>query len=410
MKVRARELATLGIAIVFALVLAEIGLRVFWPEERSYHVIRPHTRATFHPSPEVLTGVSGPALYAINSQGIRGRELDPTRDEYRILAVGGSTTELLYLDEPETWPALVEASLTHPGMGKPVWVGSVGRSGMNARDHAVQVKFLLRQPPPLDEVWVLTGVNDLTVALAQGDSYVAPAPITDPVAERAQIRRAFHVAPGSLHEPGTDDALLPGAPWYKGTATYQLLKRVRFATRRASGPVNLVQDPRGDILLRWRAHRRSASSLLDTLPDLTAALTEYRRNLERIVEVTRASSVRLVLLTQPFAWRAGMSRAEEEKLWLGGVGDFQVESGKPYYTPRVLADGMTKFNETMLAVCRDRDVECVDLASQLPKDTLTFYDDVHFTELGARLVAQAIVRSRDGGAMPRGTPSAVRRL
>lgn len=55
-----------------------------------------------------------------------------------------------------------------------------------------------------------------------------------------------------------------------------------------------------------------------------------------------------------------------------------------------LQRGLDSYNEIMLDMCKERNAECLDLASALPKDKSVFYDDVHFTEVGARLVAEEI--------------------
>ena len=41
-------------------------------------------------------------------------------------------------------------------------------------------------------------------------------------------------------------------------------------------------------------------------------------------------------------------------------------------------------------MCRIRGVGCIDLQGKLPRDATTFTDDAHFTEPGARRVAQAV--------------------
>jgi hypothetical protein len=45
------------------------------------------------------------------------------------------------------------------------------------------------------------------------------------------------------------------------------------------------------------------------------------------------------------------------------------------------------YNEALLSICHNKNVECLDVESQLPKDTSVFYDDVHFNENGSRRVA-----------------------
>ena len=185
--------ATLG--LVGTLLAAEIALRALVPDYRNFYVWPPGTAMLFRPSPAVLSGVSDPAHFTINARGIRGRDL-PEGPAYRVLAVGGSSTECALLDDKKAWPAMLEARLPPTAMRQDVWVGNVGRSGMNSRDHVVHVKYLPREYRHIDAILVLAGVNDLTVALAQEGHYTPPPPWTAAAAEPLQIRRAFAVAPG----------------------------------------------------------------------------------------------------------------------------------------------------------------------------------------------------------------------
>jgi hypothetical protein len=51
---------------------------------------------------------------------------------------------------------------------------------------------------------------------------------------------------------------------------------------------------------------------------------------------------------------------------------------------------MDLYNGALLNLCRQYKLECYDLASFVPKDTSVFYDDAHFNESGARIIAQLI--------------------
>lgn len=95
-------------------------------------------------------------------------------------------------------------------------------------------------------------------------------------------------------------------------------------------------------------------------------------------------------MTQPAMWRADLTEPLLNLLWMGGVGDFQTGKGHEYYTPAALASALDSYNATLLEVCRQTSVECIDLAAMLPKDETTFYDDVHFNETGSRRVAQVV--------------------
>ena len=61
-----------------------------------------------------------------------------------------------------------------------------------------------------------------------------------------------------------------------------------------------------------------------------------------------------------------------------------------YYTLEALAEAMDRYNQTLLAVCRERAVECLDAASLIPATTRFMYDDAHFTDAGARELATRI--------------------
>ena len=65
---------------------------------------------------------------------------------------------------------------------------------------------------------------------------------------------------------------------------------------------------------------------------------------------------------------------------------------KQYYSVEVLAAGIKKYNDRMIKICKSRGVEYIDLAELLPRNTQTFYDDVHFNENGSRMVADQLLK------------------
>ncbi|NIN70117.1 MAG: hypothetical protein GTO63_36635, partial [Anaerolineae bacterium] len=128
------------------------------------------------------------------------------------------------------------------------------------------MKYLATQHPSLDVILILVGVNDLNLALMQGDTYASPPPVTDPEAEALQIRHAFSVVPGKLHEPGTQRLLASEAPWYMRTAVYQLSHRALFRARDWYVYRGFVQDVQGRFVARLRSQRQGAASLRHELP------------------------------------------------------------------------------------------------------------------------------------------------
>lgn len=374
-------------SLVIALLFSEVALRIVTPPKKEFMVWPPNMHHVFKPDPEIMPIHSAEARFASNSKGLRGPELGPDT-EARVLAIGGSTTECLYIDEVSAWPLRMKTLLATPE--RAVWTASAGLSGMNSGDHVVHAKFLVPQLPRLDVVVALIGVNDLAVALGTPEKY-APVP-ADVSAEgsEALLRRAFQQVPGRLENSWDYDGSA-----LQQLAIYQLLRRIKIGHSRDLAANNITNDAAGQAVRRWRDNRQHASAMIDALPDLTPQLDVYRKNLNTFVDLVTQRKIRLILLTQPTLWRAEMNEKEQKAIWMGGKGgDFMHNVGLPYYTSGALAAGMQRFNDVMLSVCKERGILCVDLASMIPKDLENFYDDCHFgyqtSERIADIVAEAV--------------------
>jgi lysophospholipase L1-like esterase len=370
--IRRNALLALGSFAVYA-GIAEVWLRCH--ADPSYYVWPPGAQFVFEPRPGLLPGVEGVARVTINELGMRSEPLgdDP---RYRLLAVGGSTTACSSLDDDEAWPYLVQERLNEALGPGATWVGNVGRPGHTTSQHVLQVDRLLEQHPQLDGVLLLVGINDLLLRLSARRGTSGRGGPMDP------LETAFAVLPRGAVE----------RPWYERSALgFYLASGLRRNPRWAA---DAELRPDGSHIERWREFRRRAGRLLDSLPDLSRAgwLAGYAARLDAIVDAARRRGARLVFMTQPALWRDDLSDAELALLWTGGPPLHSLEEGADYYTAGALAEGMRRFNETLLEVCRKRRVECLDLAGRLPRDSSIFYDDAHFTEEGARRVAELVAR------------------
>jgi lysophospholipase L1-like esterase len=363
---------SIGSIVVVALAVGEGVFRSLLNTQ--YNVWPPGFQMSFNPAATTLPGVTGPSRFLINKDGFRGDPL-PKASSYKILTVGGSTTECLYLDETKAWPYLLQQTLRRNG---PVWVGNVGKSGLNSKHHLIQVEHLTRQYPGIDAIILLIGANDFLQRLSRGIHY--------------QPFMGVESMPRSEYEILMSEAFFtwPGAdnrePFVKRLALYRVVREWKYRYLRLPAK-QFVQDVDASVYNVWRAHRHSARAIIDDLPDLSSALDEYSRNISAIKKIAVNRGVRLIFATQPYLWRKDLQPHESSLLWLGGVGKFQEEPGHEYYSASVLADGMNMYNQKLLQLCRDHALECVDLEKELLKDTRTFYDDAHFTETGAQQVA-----------------------
>lgn len=372
MKRRFQRAALFLGSLLFFLAIVEVVLRFALP--RGYFVWPPNFRATFSLGENTLRGADAESSITINSEGMRGSPM-PRSARYRLLAIGGSTTICNYLDDADAWPHLVQERLRQQLGEGSVWVGNVGRPGHGTHQHLLHVEKLLAQYPNIDAVLNLVGINDMLIrVMLLRDPVPLPAAGSD-----QDLRQAFSLFPGSDAE----------SPWYRRTAIARFLVARRWSLfgERNDGP---LVDSRAELILRARDFRSQATAFEEELPDLPDGLAGYEQNLNAIVDAAQFAGRRLIFLTQPTLWRDGLTPDEQASLWMGGPRFDQLAPGVAFFSVRALAEGMARYNEVLLGVCRARGVECIDLARQLPREGAYFWDDAHYTVEGSQRVAQIV--------------------
>jgi len=359
------------VSLVLVLGIVEGISRVLIPNR--YLVWPPSFHTTFDAG-YVIHGVTFPSELTINAAGMRG-DLRGDSTEYHILAVGGSTTICVYLDDAWAWPHLLQERLNDALHTQVVWVGNVGRPGHRTDHHIVQVDKLLPQHPEIDAVLLLIGINDLLGTLSRvtyPQRVLLPTP-------RQKLLMSFSFFPGWDEE----------SPWYERNFVGRFRRLVTW--RPMPGTATLrPMDEKGEFLRALRGYRHKAARMRRRLPDLETGLDEYAGGVDQIIDIAQREGVRVLLLTQPSLWSGDLSRAERELLWAGGPPTYALRDGATYYSAEVLAEGMERYNDALLGVCRDRGVECLDLARHIPRNTAFFYDDAHFTEKGSARLAGLI--------------------
>jgi len=308
-------------------------------------------------------GVSPKVTFTVNAMGLRGPMPPQVGKLYRIITIGGSTTECIAQDDTQEWPHLLMAELNERQKGLPVWVGNAGVSGLNTVDHASCLRRLpvLRQA---DLLIFLIGVNDLAAALLFDG-----APTQEVLEDRAELF-AEHAPPGVSRMRG-----LLYCSW--------LLGLVRNSLKRLSQMIFVWRSQQG-VQIGASLSGRAAGPVLP-LPDLRLALEEYAQRIRTLEQQCRQYHRRCVFLTQPTMWRAGLSAAEQSLLYSGGVGNYGIVRG--YVSAPELGRAMAAYNQVLLAVCREDQLECYDMAAAIPKDTSAFSDESHYNDNGTRLVA-----------------------
>jgi lysophospholipase L1-like esterase len=274
--------------------------------------------------------------------------------------VGGSTTECLYVSDQQTWPWLVQEQLRER-LGTKAFVGNAGKSGL-VTPHHLYLLERYRHAEQFDTVVVLCGINDLG-ALVLGS-------------------RAFDERQRDAAEESLLPSVTEGRPYYRRFALVRHLSRLPIFPARTQAR---VQDPRGDWVAAERKNRQDAlqrNTKREVSAKLSLGCAVYGATLKKIIYLCKSRGQRIYLMTQPTIYRADLPDDLQRLVWNNQHGSA--------FTIEALETMMAAFNRTMLDVCREEGVECLDLAALIPKDTSAFYDDCHFNIAGNEKVATAV--------------------
>lgn len=380
---RAARAAVATASLLFSLAAAEGTLRCSAPPAEVRHLLwPPGGRAVFRPAAGAIPGLPDrETVFTTNEAGLRGYPLPPA-DVVRILAVGGSTTECLFLDDADAWPRLLQDAVGRLS-GRRVWVGNAGRSGFTSSDHLVYLRRALPEIRP-DIVLVMSGANDMSACLSAGPEEAARCAARAAVAEaanEARVFRAIRPPPGPLR---LLDLLRPSAV-VGPTASAALA----------------VQDTAGLFYARQRARRARARKADAPPAGLDTCLATFEATLERIAAMARADGARVVFLEQGALYRPDLAPEEEALLWGGSAGGdlFGETPPEAYHSARVLRAVLDRYNASTRGVAARLHVPCLDAADRLPRTAETYYDDLHFTPAGARRLADAVARCLVGDGL-----------
>lgn len=341
-------------------------------------ILQPETVRVLYPDPEHVPGIDGTARFIVNNMGLRATGT-PADSALQIVALGGSTTECVFLDTQEAWPALVEEMLKG-SVEAAVWVGNGGISGTSVRHHVGQAEAVLSMLPDLDVLILMVGGNDFLRYIQRDDRALM---WYDDPQERVRVHYESFAVP---RHPAV-------GRFYERAEITRLLRLTKRRLERAIASMRYAVDEDGRSYSMARTARGTATEVLDELPPLQEGLQSYRRDLNRIVAESKRYRVETVLVTQPALWAPEISAEHRRLLHMGGTSGARGVVQRTYYSVASLAEGMARYNAVLLEVCEEHSLHCVDLAKSVPRDTTIFYDDLHFNESGARYVASEITNA-----------------
>lgn len=343
---RKTELGLLALGTVAALLLLEIGARVWLDhlatsEQYDRYVLftsidpgdfawTPHPYLSYASTPNYRKGRT-----AHNSLGYRGDEFPQAKPDgvYRIVALGGSSTyDVRIEDNQATFTAQLERLLREEYGHRNVEVINAGVPGYNSWEMLVNLEFRVLDLDP-DLIIVCEGTNDVHARLVQPSAYRG---------DNSGRRQSWRV---------------PRVPVWEHSALLRILGRWANVTRQVSVD-DFVSSP---TYLSWPYDYRLGESGADPVEILEKNPPVYfRRNLENMIAVANEHGARVLLATWAFSPHF------------------------PDYASRAYSQrGFRENNDVVREVAAGHRVSFFDLAEAMPQEARYWADGRHVNEAGA---------------------------
>lgn len=296
-----------------------------------------------------------------NSMGFRGDEMPKEANQFtKIITVGGSTTECFFISEDKAWPQVLQTEMRR---NKPkIWVNNAGLNGHSTFGHLLLLKDVVLKYKP-NYIYFLVGVNDMDRQdLNQFDNRMV-LDKTVQMQSNGWFKNAFLTL--SNHSEVAN-------------LIYNISKAVKARNQKIFVDKIVQLNPKDTLIL-------PEASMQKIISDQKPLLPAYRSRLSQLVKLCRANGIKPVLITQPLLLGEGIDPTTGTDLAKAKVSADM--NGQLYWQKLEL------YNDEMRDLCQKNQIELIDLAKLLPKDSRYFYDPMHFTNTGSIRVGQILAES-----------------
>jgi hypothetical protein len=260
---------------------------------------------------------------------------------FRVFAIGGSTTEEIYVDDAETWTSLLARKI-NLGKHQSIEVINTGVSGLRIKHHLATMLETEKYHP--DAYIFLVGVNDWNKHIKDLNG-------------------------GLLFEIKNINSTL----LWRG---FSLMKK--FIQQ------NLFKKSQAVIKNYGEYYSEQNNSL--SKEDIRSLRIkevdpDYEKILIKIADRCNALSHECFFVSQPSAYSYDITTRLKSLLWMTPPNvDYTLDL-------QSLIEVASTYNSALMKIALDNGINFCDLAKEVPPSEKYFYDDVHFNENGSERVA-----------------------
>jgi len=306
----------------------------------------------FHPFLQIIPKIGDEEL-PINRWGFRGEDIDKVKpkETFRIFVLGGS---MIYCNSTPfelTHCRILEKKLraNYPHIN--IEVQNAGMDWHTSQHSVIKFLFLIQDFKP-DLVIICHGINDLYRSFS-------PAPYAKG-AYRDDYSHFFGPLSSVLDDYTSADKHIILLP----KIVKHMFSVLWFSNFRHHAAANLETIP----IKKWKS------------------LKSFERNMQNFVDIVRSKKIDLIVASQPYLYKTDMTDEEKETIWFPEY--FCSENNQKPDIPSMIS-GMEVYNRTSREIAKEKAVAFLDLEKSLQKSLLYFFDDIHLTEEGNRVIGEA---------------------
>ncbi|MES1220084.1 MAG: SGNH/GDSL hydrolase family protein [Bacteroidota bacterium] len=350
-----RNIKALCFGVFFGLLICEIILRIYNPFPfalKKGKLILPSNQVKVYTN-KWIPKLDRKIHYSRNSLGFRGPE--PTDSVSRLLSIitiGGSTTECKFQSDSLTWSFLLYKALKH--QNDSIWLNNAGIDGHSTFGHLLLLQeYVLKLKPKY--ALFLTGIND--------EEIEAPDEF-DLMTEKKITTNSFK---GFL----------------KSVLNHTELGRTAFNFYHVQ-----IAYKKGLIHRDMNIAELTDVILPDSVINRRIAFEQnfvnaYKERIDKIVSMCLEAGIQPVLITQPSLFGSYVDSASHISM-----GNKWYKNGSNNDNSLLEEKVLEMYNDVLRSFSNK--IIVVDLARQMPKNSLYYYDFIHYTNAGAKKIAEIL--------------------
>ena len=352
------KLKAVCFGIFIGLLLCEIILRIYNPfpfSVKKGNLVLPANQNKVFIN-KWISKLDKEIYYSRNSLGFRGPELPADSPGLiKIITIGGSTTECKFLSDSCTWSFRLYKKLQQTDTS--IWLNNAGIDGHSTFGHLLLLDEYVMKLKPQFAVF-LTGIND--EELDKPDQY-------DLMTEKKINTRSVKL-------------------FLKSLLNHTELGRTAFGFYQVQMAYKKGLIHREIKLSDLTDYYLPDSVIKKRLREQEKYLQAYKERIDSLINKCRQANIQPILITQPSLFGSYTDSATQVVMGTKWLKDEKKEDNS------LVQEKILELYNDVLRSWSGK-ILVIDLARLMPKNSIYYYDFIHFTNAGAEKVSDILASS-----------------